>query len=120
MAQPAHPQPQDDFPFLLLRTILAMTAATKRIKTALMIIVAIFSIIHVSIGIPPVFMILPASLSRRFQFHVCGQLCRLFIRSEQHIDHTAENDDGSQQTDDVQITGECRANLVNHQRHRIS
>lgn len=52
MAQPAHPQPQDDFPFLLPRTILAMTAATARSKTVLTMIVAIFSIIHVSIGIP--------------------------------------------------------------------
>lgn len=49
MAQPAHPQPQDDFPFLLPRTILTMTAATTRTKTALMMIVAIFPIIHVSI-----------------------------------------------------------------------
>ena len=54
MAQPAHPQPQDDFPFLLLRTILVMTAATKRTKTALIMIVAIFSISHASIEIPPV------------------------------------------------------------------
>ena len=53
MAQPAHPQPQDDFPFLLPRTILAMTAATKRTKTALIMIVAIFSISHASIEIPP-------------------------------------------------------------------
>ena len=54
MAQPAHPQPQDDLPFLLPRTILAMTAATKRTKTALIMIVAIFSISHASIEIPPV------------------------------------------------------------------
>lgn len=53
MAQPAHPQPQDDFPLLLLRTILTTTAATRMIKTALMMIVAIFSIIHVSIAISP-------------------------------------------------------------------
>ncbi len=51
--QPPHPQPQDDFPFLLLCTILAMTVATKRTKTALIMIVAIFSISHVSIEIPP-------------------------------------------------------------------
>ena len=54
MAQPAHPQPQDDFPFLLLRTILTIIAATTRTKTMLMMIVAIFSISHVSIEIPPV------------------------------------------------------------------
>lgn len=53
MAQPAHPQPQDDFPFFLPHTILAMTAATAITKTALMMIVAIFSINHVSIEIPP-------------------------------------------------------------------
>ena len=52
MAQPAHPQPQDDFPFFLLRIIPAITAATMIIKTALIMIVAIFSIIHVSIKIP--------------------------------------------------------------------
>lgn len=52
MAQPAHPQPQDDFPFLLLRTMLAIDTATARSRIALMMIVAIFSIIHVSIGIP--------------------------------------------------------------------
>lgn len=52
MAQPAHPQPQDDFPFLLSCTILVMAAATARIKTALTTIVDIFPIIHVSIGIP--------------------------------------------------------------------
>lgn len=51
--QPAHPQPQDDFPFLLLRTILAIDNAAMRTKTALMMIVAIFSISHVSIKIPP-------------------------------------------------------------------
>ena len=54
MAQPAHPQPQDDFPFFLLRTILAIDIDTMRTKTALMMIVAIFSISHVSIEIPPV------------------------------------------------------------------
>lgn len=52
MAQPAHPQPQDDFPFLLLRTMLAIDTATARSRIALMMIVAIFPIIHVSIGIP--------------------------------------------------------------------
>ena len=54
MAQPAHPQPQDDFPFLLPRTMPAIIAATMRIRTALMMIVAIFSISHASIESPPV------------------------------------------------------------------
>ena len=54
MAQPAHPQPQDDFPFLLLRIILTRIAATTKTKTALMMIVAIFSISHACIEIPPV------------------------------------------------------------------
>ena len=54
MAQPAHPQPQDDFPFLLPRIILTRIAAATRTKTALMMIVAIFSINHASIEIPPV------------------------------------------------------------------
>lgn len=46
--------PQDDFPFFLPRTILTMTAATAKSKTVLIMIVAIFSINHVSIEIPPV------------------------------------------------------------------
>lgn len=49
MAQPAHPQPQDDFPLFLLRTMQAMTAATTMIKAALIVIVAKFSIIQVNI-----------------------------------------------------------------------
>lgn len=57
MAQPAHPQPQDDFPFFLPRIILTMTAATITTKTTLIIIVDIFSAIHVSIENPPVFYI---------------------------------------------------------------
>lgn len=93
--QLAHPQPQDDFPFLLPRTIPAMTADTTRSKTALMMIVAIFPIIHVSIGILLSLKLLFVLLFRCFQFHVRGQLCRLFIRSKQHIDHTAEDDDSS-------------------------
>lgn len=51
IAQPAHPQ--DDFPFLLPRTIMTIIATTARTKTALMMIVAIFSTSHVSIEIPP-------------------------------------------------------------------
>lgn len=126
MAQPAHPQPQDDFPFLLPRTIPAMTAATMSINTALMMIVAIFSIIHVSIEILHLydsynisFELLPTLLFRHFQFHACGQLCRLFIWPEQHINHTAENDNGCKQTDDIQVSGKCRTDLINHQCHRI-
>lgn len=57
MAQPAHPQPQEDFPFFLFRTILTMTAATMMSSTALMTIVAKFSMIHAIIKIPPVFII---------------------------------------------------------------
>lgn len=53
MAQPPHPHPQDDFPCRFLRTIPAMTAATMITKTVLMMIVAIFSIIHVNIEIHP-------------------------------------------------------------------
>lgn len=51
--QLAHPQPQADFPFLLPRAIPAMTAATTRSRTALMMIVAIFPISHVNMQIPP-------------------------------------------------------------------
>lgn len=48
---PAQPHPQDVFPFLLLRTILAIDTATMITRTTLMIIVA-------NIEIPPV-LILP-------------------------------------------------------------
>lgn len=51
MAQPAHPQPQEDFPFLLFRTIPAITTATTMIRTALMMIVAKLLIIHAIIEI---------------------------------------------------------------------
>lgn len=51
--QLAPPQPQDDFPFFLPRTILTIIAATTRTKTTLMMIVAIFSTNHVNIEIPP-------------------------------------------------------------------
>lgn len=59
MAQPAQPQPQEDLPFLLLRTILAATMATRTISTALTAIVPRFSTIHVYIRIPP----FPAAIS---------------------------------------------------------
>lgn len=121
-----HPQPQDDFPFFLPRTILTIIAATTKIKTALMMIVAIFSIIHVSIEILHLYdsynislELLPTLLFRHFQFHACGQLCRLFIRPEQHINHTAENDNGCKQPDDIQVSGKYRTDLINHQCHRI-
>ncbi len=46
MAQPAHPQPQEDFPFLLFRTIPTTTAATTTARTALIIIVPKLPMIH--------------------------------------------------------------------------
>lgn len=77
MAQPAHPQPQDAFPFLLPRTMPAMTAATAITKIKLMMIVAIFSISHVNIEIPPFLTIcflgnpvtLQRNIVRGFVFH---------------------------------------------------
>lgn len=69
MEQVEQPQPQGDFPFFLLRIIPAIIAATAAIKTAQIMIVAIFSMIHASILIPPevpytltVFVSLTASL----------------------------------------------------------
>lgn len=59
IAQPAQPQPQDDLPFLLPRTMLTMAAATMMIKTVQIMIVAIFSMIHASIIIPPIVYIIP-------------------------------------------------------------
>ena len=114
MVHPAHPHPQDVFPFLLLFTILAMTAATMITKITLIIIVAIFPTIHVSIKIPPV------TDSLYIHLNLCSQSGSLFIRSEQHIDHTTEDDDGGRQTDGIQVTGEGCTNLVDHQCHRIS
>lgn len=54
MAHPAHPHPQDAFPFLLLFLIPAIITVTIIIKITLIIIVARFPAIHVSIKIPPV------------------------------------------------------------------
>lgn len=51
MAQPAHPQPQEDFPFLLSLTMPMITAAATIIRIVLTMIVAIFSIIHANIKI---------------------------------------------------------------------
>lgn len=51
--QLAHPQPQEDFPFFFPRTMPTMMAATTAIRIALMMIVAIFSIIHANIEILP-------------------------------------------------------------------
>ena len=73
MAQPAHPQPHEDFPFLLLRTILAMIAATTIIRITLIMIVAIFSIIHVSIEFPPL-LIIPLLHGSPF-----GSGCHIFL-----------------------------------------
>ena len=47
--QSAHPHPQEDLPFFLFFTILTMIAATTAIKTAQMMIVAMFSPSHASI-----------------------------------------------------------------------
>lgn len=51
--QLAQPQPQEDFPFFFPRTMPTMMAATTAIRIALMMIVAIFSIIHANIEILP-------------------------------------------------------------------
>lgn len=61
MEQPAHPHPQEDFPFLLLRTILTMTPATAAAKTALTRIVAIFSTIHADIFFTSCLCFVPAA-----------------------------------------------------------
>ena len=53
MEQVEQPQPQEVFPFFLLRIIPAIIAATAASKTAQMMIVAKFSMIHASILIPP-------------------------------------------------------------------
>ena len=53
MEQAEQPQPQEVFPFFLLRIIPAIIAATTMSKTAQMMIVAKFSMIHASILIPP-------------------------------------------------------------------
>ena len=51
-AQP-QPQPQEDLPFSLFRTILAIMAVTIPISAAHIIIVAIFCDIHSNILLPP-------------------------------------------------------------------
>lgn len=54
IGHPAHPQPQEDFPFFLFFTMLTMMAATAAIKTAQIIIVAILSEIKASIIFSPI------------------------------------------------------------------
>ena len=54
IGQPAHPQPQEDLPFFLLRIIPAIIAVTIASSTTQMMIVEIFSEIHASIFFPPV------------------------------------------------------------------
>lgn len=54
MGQPAQPQPQAEFPFFLFFIILTTIAATTAIRTAHIMIVAMFSVIQANIFIPPV------------------------------------------------------------------
>lgn len=77
MAQPAHPQPQDDFPFLLLRTILTITVAITIIRTTLMIIVAKFSMIHVPINIL-------LFLSTRYYIRTTDEICYAYRANRSH------------------------------------
>lgn len=51
MGQDPHLQPQLDFPFFLSLTRVTIIAATMIARTALMIIVTIFSAIHANISI---------------------------------------------------------------------
>ena len=54
IGQSAHPHPQEDFPFFLLRIIFAIIAETTASKTVQIMMVAIFSESHASIVFPPV------------------------------------------------------------------
>lgn len=96
IAQFAQPQPQEDFPFFLSRTILPITAATTAISTAQITTVATFPVIHDSIAIPPLF---------RCSYCFC-QLGSLLIRSENHIKHEDEDRRREDQTDNMQISRE--------------
>lgn len=66
MAQPEHPQPHEDLPFFLLRTMCTMTAATAAASMAPIKIVPMFSEIHVNIFLPPVVFPVNAMLQTRF------------------------------------------------------
>lgn len=55
MGQEPHLQPQDDLPFFLSDTSLAIIAATIAISTAHMIIVTIFCAIHANMQSTPFF-----------------------------------------------------------------
>lgn len=63
IGQFAHPHPQEDFPFFLSRIITVIIAATTATRAAQIMIVAIFSEIHVSIKTTPVFYILFATFT---------------------------------------------------------
>lgn len=66
MAQPEHPQPHEDLPLFLLRTMCTMTAATTAASMAPITIVPKFSEIHVNIFLPPVIFAVNAMLQTHF------------------------------------------------------
>ena len=113
--QPAHPHPQEDFPFFLFFTILTIIAATTAIKTAQMITVAIFSKSQASIFLPPL---------HNFLFCYLNSFCQFFrfgiALNEQHIHHPCENGNCCNQTDHIQISGKDRTELIDHQGDCIS
>ena len=49
-----------------------------------------------------------------------AQLGSFLIGLEEHVDHTGEDNDGSDQADDVQAAGEGVAELVDHQGNEVS
>lgn len=109
IGQSAHPHPQEDFPFFLFFIMLTIIAETTAIKTAQIIIVAMFSVSQASIFLPPVHNNLFCHLN------AFGKLCsfRIFL-DEQHIDHNCKYRNRCNQADYIQTSGEYRAELINH------
>ena len=49
-----------------------------------------------------------------------AQLGSFLVGLEEHVDHTGEDNDGRDQSDDVQAAGESVAELVDHQGNEVS
>ena len=55
-----------------------------------------------------------------FYLNLFGQLIRFLIRLEEHEQHTDDQEDRNDQTDDIQISGERAADLVDAQSYHIA
>ena len=111
MGQDPHLQPQLDFPFFLSLTRVTIIAATMIARTAHMIIVTIFSAIHANIPNDSFHFLFKGG---SVDFDLRGQLGRFLVRTHEHPDHSGKHRNGKDKTDNVDISGEETAELVDH------